>query len=203
MSLTCRIVLLLSLWVLVFSGCEDAEVYDRKTYSVNAAYFSIRSYPEWIELTTKELPWGQAFENMDPQRQGMIASFFRDTIGLSMRSAHVRMEYFSRKLPNCSNNDSVSMYIEKIMKQKYGGLQTMRDTLAFETADGRPVAWVDAVSSLNGIWFSWAYIPFGDYYVALNLSTFSENEYRLMKEKFRNLAQSFQEEESVGPDELE
>lgn len=179
-------------------GCEDAEVYERNNYQVNGTYFSIRQYPEWTELGTKDLPWGKAFEDLDPQRQGFIASYFRDTVKLSMRNSQIRIEYFSRGLPNCSNNDSVSMYMEKIMTQKYGGLKTARDTAVFKTQDGKRVAYVEAISSLNGIWFAWYYIPLEKYYVAMNLSAFSENDYALMKEKFKKMAESFQEEEEEG-----
>lgn len=194
-----NLLLKLILAFLLFSvfACEDAEVYERNTYEANGTYFSIRQYPEWTELGTKDLPWGKAFEELDPQKQGFIASYFRDTTGLSMRNSQIRIEYFSRGLPNCSNNDSVSMYIEKIMTQKYGGLKTARDTAAFKTQDGKRVAFVEAISSLNGIWFAWYYIPLEKYYVAMNLSAFSENDYALMKGKFNKMAESFQVEEEV------
>ena len=86
------------------------------------------------------------------------------------------------------------MYIEKIMKQRYAGLKTRRDTAAFTTRSDNTVAYVEAISPLNQIWFAWAYIPIPGYYVAFNLSAFSENEYNLMKDKFETLVASFQEE---------
>jgi hypothetical protein len=189
--------------LLGFASCEDAEVYERNTYKVNAQYFSIREIPEWTELGTQNLPWGQAFEGMDPNKQGFITSYFRDTVGLSLRNSQVRIEYFSRKLPNCSNNDSVSMYMQKIMSQKYGGLQTQRDSAALETRDGKSVAYVEAVSTLNGIWFAWYYIPLENYYVAMNLSAYSENDYSLMKNKLRQIVESFEETEAEEEIEVE
>lgn len=196
MKLKLTILSVTVLLLLSIGGCESAEVFDRKTYKVDEEWFSIREYPEWTELGIDNLPWGQAFKDMNPKRQGFITSYFRDTVGLSLRNSNIRIEYFSKKLPNCSNNDSVSMYIEKIMTQKYGGLQTFRDTALFKTMDERNVAWVEAVSSLNGIWFAWAYIPLDNYYLAMNLSAFSENDFQIMKGKFRNMAESFQLEEN-------
>jgi hypothetical protein len=176
-------------------GCEPVEDFQRNQYAVQGKAFSLRQYPEWVELEASQLPWGKAFEGMNPERQGFITSYFRDTMGLSMRSTQIRVEYFSRGLPNCSNNDSVSMYIEKIMKQKFGGLETFRDTAAFVTRSDAPVAYVEATSPLNQIWFAWAYIPAGSYYIAFNLSTFTENEFTLMRDKFKALVASYQEVE--------
>jgi len=178
-----------------FYACDPIESFERKSYMINQSMFSLRHYPEWIELKAEDLPWGKAFQNMDSTRQGYITSMFRDTLGLSMRKSNIRIEYFSRNLPNCSNNDSVSMYIEKIMQQKYSGLTTSRDTAAFITRDGKKAAFVEAISPLNSIWFAWAYIPSDRFYIAFNLSTFSENEYSLMKDKFRALVESYSEEE--------
>jgi hypothetical protein len=197
MKSTLTLTKILLLLMIALSGCEPVETFERNTYQVNENWFSLRAYPEWTELGVEDIPWGKAFKDMDPNRQGFIAYYFRDTIGLSLRNSNIRVEYFSRNLPNCSNNDSVSMYMEKIMTQKYGGLKTFRDTAAFKTQDDKNVAWVEAVSSLNGIWFAWAYIPLENYYLAMNLSAFSENDFQLMKEKFRNMAASFQEEEEI------
>jgi len=181
-------------FLLLCMGCEAVEDFQRNQYTVQGQTFSLREYPEWVELQANQLPWGKAFEDMNPERQGFVTSFFRDTMGLSMRSTQIRVEYFSRSLPNCSNNDSVSMYIEKIMQQRYAGLETRRDTAAFTTKSKNNVAYVEAISPLNQIWFAWAYIPIDGYYVAFNLSAFTENEYALMKEKFELLVASYQEE---------
>jgi len=180
--------------LLLYMGCEPVEDFQRNQYSVQGQTFSLREFPEWVELQAKQLPWGKAFEDMNPERQGFITSYFRDTMGLSMRSTQIRVEYFSKGLPNCSNNDSVSMYIEKIMKQRYAGLETLRDTAAFTTRSDNKVAYVEAISPMNQIWFAWAYIPIDGYYVAFNLSAFTENEYALMREKFEALVISYLEE---------
>lgn len=179
-------------YALLFSSCENVEKFERNAYSFNGMKFSMRDYPEWTELYSHQLPWGQAFANLDSTKQGFITSYFRDTINLSLRSTQIRVEYFSRRLPNCSVNDSVSMYMERIMQRKYAGLSTQRDTAVFQTRDGRNVAWVEAVSSLNSIWFSWLYIPMDDYYLAMNLSAYSENEYKQMRTKFMELGKSFE-----------
>jgi len=175
-------------------GCEQKESFRRKTYSKNGFYISLREIPEWVELSAEQLPWGQAFLRVDSTRQGFITSYFRDTINLSLRSSQVRIEYFSRKLPNCSTNDSVTMYIAKIMGRKYNGMEIKRDTAAFETSDGKNVGWVEAVSRMNQMWMAWAYIPRTDgYYVALNLTCYNENDFKLMRDKFKDLALSYRE----------
>ena len=176
---------------------KKSDTRSETVYMEGPVRFSLREIEGLSSYPADSVPWVNA--NMNNADGGVIAYYFVDGMDASLRNPNIRLEYFSKKLPNCSTPDSVIWGIKQQMKgrdaivlEENKKIKTYSGKKAFTLEIDAPPFQVDSLLYERRSLY-WAYVDQGEYYLGMHLAAVERGKYDQVKPMFKELVKTYDE----------
>ena len=185
----------------LLAACGSGKVSDSRTrheFMQGPVKFSLREVEGLSMYPADSVPWVNT-KLMNTADGGVIAYYFVDGMEASLRAPNIRLEYFSKKLPNCSTPDSVIWGIKEQLKgrgaivtEENKKIKTYSGKKAFTLEVDAPPFQVDSLLYDRRSLY-WAYIDQGEYYLGLHLAAVERGKYDQVLPMFKELVKTYEE----------
>lgn len=180
-----------------FAACVQTRTDDRpeRAFTANGIPFTLRDVDSIYFVPADSLDWFKPYNSPD---YGMVASYYRDTMGLDQFSPYIQAQYFTKRIKWCSTIDS----LQDFMYQNFlaeGGQYLFKDE-EITTLDGNTAYTMGIVTQqhkltdsvdIAGKHMVWAYIDQGEQWLGFNMTVYEPADYPFFLRKFNDLVGTY------------